>query len=117
MIIFEYSIRYLMISFAVYVCVFGGLRAQETPDTLLLKDYRPESIYVIPVTTVEKARYPIIDMHSHAYAEGAEEIAQWVKNMDAVGVEKTIILTGLAGAKFDSVYALYSKCMSSEPFG
>jgi len=36
-----------------------------SPDTILLKDYRPKSIYKIPVTEVAKAKYPIIDMHSH----------------------------------------------------
>jgi len=36
-----------------------------SPETILLKDYRPKSIYKIPVTEVLKARYPVIDMHSH----------------------------------------------------
>lgn len=89
--------------------VIESLSAQDAPDTLRLRDYKPKSIYVIPVTKVEKAKYPIIDMHSHAYADGEEEIAQWVQNMNDAGIEKTIILTGLTGTKFDSVYALYSK--------
>lgn len=83
--------------------------AQTPPDELLLKNYRPQSIYKVPNTLIAKARYPVIDMHSHAYAEGPEEIAQWVKFMDEVGVEKTMILTAASGAKFDSIYALYSK--------
>lgn len=36
-----------------------------SPETILLKDYRPKSIYKIPVTEIAKAKYPIIDMHSH----------------------------------------------------
>ena len=36
-----------------------------SPNTILLKDYRPVSIYKIPVTQVAKAKFPIIDMHSH----------------------------------------------------
>ena len=63
----------------------------ESPEQILLKDYRPKSIYKIPVTEVAKARYPIIDMHSHPYAKTPEQIAEWVDNMDQVGVEKTII--------------------------
>ena len=69
------------------------LLAQDAPETLLLKDYTPRSIYVIPQSRIEKAKHPIIDMHSHAYADGPEEIAQWVSNMDDVGIEKSIILT------------------------
>jgi predicted TIM-barrel fold metal-dependent hydrolase len=81
-----------------------------SPETILLKDYRPKSIYKIPVSEVSKAKFPIIDMHSHAYAKTGEEIHEWVRNMDEVGVEKTIILTGASGHEFDDIhrkYALY----------
>ena len=80
-----------------------------SPQTILLKDYRPESIYKIPVTHIAKAKYPIIDMHSHPYAKSAREIDDWVKNMDEVGVEKTIILAMATGAEFDEIFRKYSK--------
>jgi len=83
--------------------------AQSTPDNLLLKNYRPVSIYKVPVTQIEKAKFPIIDVHSHPYAENLDQVAQWVKTMDACGIEKTIILTHETGAKFDSLYAVYSQ--------
>lgn len=79
------------------------------PETLLLKDYRPQSIYKIPVTQVPRAKYPIIDMHSHPYAKTEAEIDQWVRTMDEVGVEKTVILTMAIGAEFDGIYKKYSK--------
>jgi predicted TIM-barrel fold metal-dependent hydrolase len=78
-------------------------------DSLLVKDYKPNSIYNIPSSVINKAKFPIIDMHSHAYPDSEEEIAVWVKNMEEVGIEKTIILSKATGAEFDSVYALYSK--------
>ena len=80
-----------------------------SPETLLLKDYRPQSIYKIPVTEVAKAKFPIIDMHSHPYAKTAAEIDEWVRNMDEVGVEKTIILTMATGAAFDEIQRKYAK--------
>jgi predicted TIM-barrel fold metal-dependent hydrolase len=83
--------------------------SQTPPENLLLKNYRPQSIYNVPKTHIERAKYPIIDVHSHAYARGPEQIAQWVKTMDEVGIEKTVILTASTGARFDSIYALYSK--------
>jgi predicted TIM-barrel fold metal-dependent hydrolase len=89
--------------------IFTTLNAQTPADKLLLKNYRPQSIYKIPKTFIEKAKYPIIDLHSHPYAETPEQIAQWVKNMDEVGIEKTIILTHQVGARFDSIYAEYAK--------
>ena len=80
-----------------------------SPETILLKDYRPTSIYKIPTTKIDKAKYPIIDMHSHPYAKTAQQIDEWIKNMDEVGVRKTIILTMATGAEFDDVYLKYSK--------
>lgn len=81
----------------------------QDPNQLLLKDYRPVSIYRIPETKVDRAAFPVIDIHSHDYAKTDEEIAQWIKNMDACGIEKTIILATTAGAKFDSIVQKYAK--------
>jgi uncharacterized protein len=81
---------------------------QTSPETILLKDYRPRSLYKIPVSEVPKAKFPIIDMHSHAYAKTPEEIAEWVRNMDEVGVNSTIILTGATGREFDDIYRKYA---------
>lgn len=80
----------------------------QNPADLKLKDFRPESIFRIPVTKITKAKYPVIDMHSHDFAKTDEQVAQWVKTMDQAGIEKTIILSGATGALFDSIYAKYS---------
>jgi predicted TIM-barrel fold metal-dependent hydrolase len=83
--------------------------AAQTPDEILLKDYKPRSIFRIPETRVEKARYPAIDVHSHDYAPTAADVERWVSTMDAVGLERTIILSGSTGAKFDATVARYGK--------
>ena len=82
----------------------------KTPaDSLLLKDYRPVSIFKVPATEIAKAKFPIIDMHSHPYPKSDAEIDTWLKNMDAVNVEKTLILTMTTGKEFDGLYAKYSR--------
>lgn len=81
----------------------------DSPEAILLKDYRPKSLYKVPATQVAKSRFPIIDMHSHPYAKTPEQVAEWVRNMDEVGVKKTIILTMTAGQKFDDIYQRYSR--------
>jgi len=98
----------LVIVFAILSGI-SVINAQTPPDRLLLRDYKPVSIYKIPNTFIEKAKYPVVDMHSHPYAETKEQIAQWVKTMDQVGLEKTIIHSMTTGAKFDSIYAEYAK--------
>ncbi len=81
----------------------------DSPNKILLKDYRPQSIYKIPVTRISKAKFPIIDMHSHPYAKTDAEITTWLKNMDAANVSKTMILTMATGKEFDEISAKYSK--------
>jgi predicted TIM-barrel fold metal-dependent hydrolase len=79
------------------------------PDQILLKDYKPVSIHKVPVTSVTRARYPVIDMHSHPSAKTPEEVDRWVKVMDEVGVEKTVLLTQAHGVEFDRLVELYSR--------
>ena len=79
------------------------------PKTILLKDYRPRSLYKVLVTHIDKAKFPIIDMHSHPYPKTDGEITTWLKNMDECNVEKTMILTMTTGKEFDDIYVKYSK--------
>ncbi len=80
-----------------------------SPDQLLLKDYRPRSIFNVPQTRVEKARFPVIDVHSHAYAKTQAEVDRWVRTMDAVGIARTVVMTGATGKRFDESVALYER--------
>ncbi len=99
--------RIVLVTAVACVC-FAGY-AQTGPDEILLKDYRPRSIFKIPETRVERARYPVIDVHSHNYAPTDADVARWVRAMDEVGLEKTIILSGSTGRKFDEVLAKYRR--------
>jgi predicted TIM-barrel fold metal-dependent hydrolase len=81
--------------------------SQTSPDDLLLKNYRPRSIFKIPQTYIEKGRFPVIDAHTHAYATNEAEVAKWVQIMDQTGLEKCIVLSGATGTRFDKLAALY----------
>jgi predicted TIM-barrel fold metal-dependent hydrolase len=87
----------------------GHVSIAQHADSILLKNYRPKSIYKIPVTKIEKAKFPVIDMHSHSYAGSAADIERWIALMDKYGIEKTLILSYATGKKFDSVYQVYSQ--------
>jgi len=99
----------LSIAFSVLMVSAQFETLAQQADEIKLKDYRPKSIYKIPVSSISKAKYPVIDMHSHAYAKNDADLDQWVKNMDAAGIEKTIVMTQFTGARFDSVYAKYAR--------
>lgn len=80
----------------------------QSVDDLKLKDFRPVSIYKVPVSHIRKAKYPIVDFHSHDYAKDKTEIEAWIKTMDEVGIAKTLILSYSVGEAFDSVMAKYA---------
>jgi len=92
----------------ILLIVLGFISTGFAQEDILLKDYDPVSVYNVPKTIIEKAKFPVIDMHSHAYAETPDQVADWVATMDAKGIEKTIILSSATGKAFDSIYNRYS---------
>ncbi len=98
--------RLVFISIALITCTtaFG-----QDMDNLKLKDYRPVSIYKVPQTKIEKAKFPVIDFHSHDYPKSDAEVDSWVRRMDEANISKTLILSYATGAKFDSVVNKYSR--------
>ena len=99
---------HVFVLFTLLVSLSLSAAGQEAND-LKLKDYRPVSIYKTPQTKVEKAKYPIIDFHSHDYPKTDAEVDQWVKTMNEVGIAKSIILSYATGAAFDSVVDKYAR--------
>jgi hypothetical protein len=79
------------------------------PDQLRLQDFQPRSIFNIPRTRVEKARFPVIDVHSHPYAKTEADVDRWARTMDDVGIAKTVVMTGETGKRFDQYVALYRR--------
>ncbi len=78
-------------------------------DSILLKDYAPDSSLKVPETQVPKARFPAIDVHAHVYANTADEVAEWVRTMDETGLETTVVLSDAIGPEFDRLIDLYLK--------
>lgn len=78
-------------------------------ETILQKDWRPRSLFKLQITEIDKAKFPVIEMHAHHYTENSKDVAERVKVMDQVGIEKSVVYTQATGAEFDSIYALYSE--------
>src|SRR5690606_21566406 len=106
---------FLCLVIVVYFQATAPGTAQQYPpvggdvEQLLLKDYRPKSLYKNNETRIEKAKYPVIDMHSHPYARSEAELDEWVNTMDKMGIDKTVVMTYETGSAFDSLYQAYSK--------
>lgn len=89
-----------------------GVPSEEGPmDDVLLKDYAPRSSLVTGETFVEKARFPVINVHEHHYPGWVRGkplkavLKDWLNTMDEVGIERSIILTSATGVSI----ARYSK--------
>ncbi len=85
----------------------GNDEAVAQMSAVTVAEWEPQSSLVVARTATPKARYPVIDVHAHVYARTPEEVAEWVGVMDQVGVEKTVILTGAVGDRFDAAVKLY----------
>lgn len=94
-------------------CGNKGAEKAETADpmdNILVKNLHPVNINNIPQTFVEKAKFPVIDMHSHDYAANEAEIDEWVKTMDRCGIERTQVMhCSWIGEEFDKAVEKYSK--------
>lgn len=87
---------------------WGHVKLTEGPmNSILLKDYKPSSSLVVPENHPPTASFPVIDVHTHVYAQTPDEIKQWVETMDRAGIEVTVVLTGAIGERFDELCELY----------
>lgn len=94
--------------FVVFLFTISSLNSQSIED-LKLKDFYPKSIYTIKKSIITKAKYPIIDFHTHDYPKTDGEVDTWVKTMNESGIAKSVILSYSTGARFDSIVAKYAR--------
>lgn len=81
-------------------------------DDVLLMYHAPISSVVNDKSFIPRAKYPVIDVHTHVYPErgkgsSSEKLDNWVRTQQEVGVEKTIVLTGATGERFDECVEFY----------
>jgi uncharacterized protein len=67
-------------------------------QTMSIEEYEPKSTLVVPETTVTRAKYPFIDVHSHQRSSmSPERIDQLVHEMDAMNMAVMVNLSGGSG--------------------
>jgi predicted TIM-barrel fold metal-dependent hydrolase len=79
-------------------------------DKVLLKDYEPHSSLVVPVTKIDRARFPVTDVHTHSsmcQIHTHDDVASWARTMDKTGIETSIVFTDAIGDDFDRQVALF----------
>src|SRR5687767_1663054 len=79
---------------------WGGAHAQGPQDLPRERRFDPAAMrsrLIVPVTDVRRFALPVVDAHSHAYANDAAAIAEWVRLKDDIGVRTSFVLTGATG--------------------
>src|SRR5829696_2707798 len=75
----------------------GANRTPEFPAPSIL-DYKPRSTLVVPQHPVPRAKYPVIDFHSHQPAPiSAQQFDQIVSSMDPLHLQVLINTSGVSG--------------------
>lgn len=76
-------------------------------ETLLLRDFHPKSMLHARVSPIERAKFPVIDVHNHVNdAMGIDEHMppeKVIQVMNAANVRTVVILTGQWGEKLQHV--------------
>ena len=75
---------------------------------LRLKDYEPRSVFRIPRTDVRRAKFPVVDMHSHDYAADDAGVAAWVRTLDSCNIRYSSVMhCEWIGAPFEEYIRKY----------
>jgi predicted TIM-barrel fold metal-dependent hydrolase len=88
-----------------------GVSVESGPmDSVLLKDYAPQSSLVVPETKVEKAKYPVIDVHTHPSMNNlitVDDVKAWLRTMDEVGIVTSVVFIEAVGEEFARQSSLF----------
>ena len=81
----------------------------DSKKTILLKDFQPEPALHAAVHDIRRAKFPVIDVHTHTNdAVGIGDRVdpkELVKRMDRLNIKTIVILTGMWGDKLQTIIA------------
>ena len=68
-------------------------------DDLSFEEYNPISTLVIPGKSIKSAKFPFIDIHSHQFRMGTQDLSTLIKDMDQMNMGIMINLSGGSGER------------------
>lgn len=72
-------------------------------QSLTVQEYEPKSTLVVPEHPVPRAKYPVIDVHSHHRNTSPERLDQVVREMDELNLRVLINLSGGSGQRLKNM--------------
>jgi len=79
----------------------GGALAPLAAQTLSIEEYEPRSTLVVPGRPVARAKFPVIDVHSHHRTPDAAYLDRLLGEMDQINLRVIINLSGGFGAALE----------------
>jgi predicted TIM-barrel fold metal-dependent hydrolase len=73
---------------------------------LSIREYKPKSTLVVPAHPVPRAKYPVIDVHSHHSRLTRDDYARVVRDMDALNLRVLVNLSGGSGEEMKGMLAM-----------
>lgn len=87
--------------FLLALCLLTTLAAQRTPVdsslTISFEDYDPPSSLVVPEHHPTSAKMPFIDVHSHHWRMGTQDLDKLIREMDSLNMQVVVNLSGRGG--------------------
>ncbi|WP_282160754.1 amidohydrolase family protein [Ulvibacterium marinum] len=81
----------LFLAISIFVCT--SLVSQE----MGFEEYNPISTLVVPETKIKKAKFPFIDVHSHQFRMGSQNLSNLINPMDQMNMAIMVNLSGGSG--------------------
>src|SRR5438552_14867012 len=90
-------------------CALPVLAQRERPipreDSLTFEEYDPKSTLVTKEHLVPRAKFPLIDIHSHQTDISPQKVDQLIKEMDSINLQVMVNLSGGTGERLKQVIA------------
>jgi uncharacterized protein len=93
--------------------------ADRTPEFPIpnIRDYKPKSTLVVPEHKVPRAKFPVIDVHSHQPTPMSEaQIDQVVASMDKLNLQLLVNSTGASGERLQQSVAAFRASKHKDRF-
>lgn len=89
------------------LCGLSVLAQREQPiprsEMLTIEEYDPKSTLVVPEHKPQRAKFPMVDIHSHQVRLKPEDVDKLVKEMDAINLQVMVNLSGGTGERLQQI--------------
>jgi len=97
--------KYTVLSLALIISVLlaDAQRREPLDITIDFESYDPPSTLVVPENPITKAKFPFIDIHSHQWRLGEQNVDELIAKMDAMNMQVVVNLSGRGGERLKAM--------------